>query len=156
RDFHSRAELGGALFTPTSAEFPAQPPFCFEQSRPMKPRGQGIVGSELPGLARQGRENVLSDLFCGSLVFDLSHRRAVNEIEMPAYYRCKSLLISVSGEIPQQFKICAPVAHLTHRLPLRPQNRTHFYECARILDPQVPLRCRTDRRTLASSLSRSF
>src|SRR5262249_40914200 len=89
----------------------------------VQPRWQGIIGSELPGLARQGGEDILGDLLCRARVLDLAQSRGEDEVEMPLHDVREGRLLAVAREALQQIKILAPLVHLLFRLPLPSANR---------------------------------
>jgi hypothetical protein len=139
------------LFAAAAAQFTAQPLFGLQQCGSMQPRGQGIVRSELPGLAGKGGKHVLGYFLGSALVSNLSLRRSINKIYVSPHQCCERVLISPTRKIPQQLEILKPLVHLNHKLPLTARNRNDFYN--RSAKPGSRYRRHTQKKRLQSSAS---
>src|SRR5712664_3935272 len=105
RSLHSSAKLGGALLTPSPAKFAAQPDLGLEHRRAVKPCGEGIIRSELPGFAREDGKDVLRHLFGAGMIVKFAQGCSVDQVQMTPDYGCESSLCAISDKIPQQFKV---------------------------------------------------
>ena len=84
------------MLAAAAAQFPAQPGLGFEQSGPVQPGGQGVVGRKAPGLAGQRRKHILGNLLCRAGVLHFASRSAVDQGQVPFHQQRKRRLVSVA------------------------------------------------------------
>ena len=95
----------GNLFANLASRFAAHHVNGCATRDAIKPRGQNRVGPEFVRVVREIEEHRLRHLFRKVRRADLPQSRRVNQINMTADQRGKSIFCPVSGKLLEQFRI---------------------------------------------------